>query len=134
MENENQFDEVEDIQENSSLGSIQINNEVVANIVAMAAREVAGVHSIASGGLRDDIAGFLGRKDSSISISEDAQGRYIITVKVILYFGVQLAKVAADVQVAVRDQVENMTNKEVAKVNILVDGVRTQDSAEKEED
>ena len=126
------FENLDPIHEDSGLGSISINNEVVANIVAMAAREVQGVVSLASGGIKDDIAGlFGGRRDSgsAVTILEQEDGSYHISVKLILSFGVQLAKVAQSVQVAVKDRVENMTNKDVSKVNIIVDGVR-QEQAE----
>lgn len=128
LENQESF---EMIQEDSGYGSISINNDVVANIVAMAAREVPGVVSIASGGLRGDLAGlFSGKKDSGtgVSIKEDENGEYVVGIKLILTFGVQLAKVAQDVQCAIRDQVENMTNKGVSKVNVIVDGVRQPES------
>lgn len=117
----------ETIHEDSGLGSISINNEVVANIVAMAAREVPGVVSLASGGIKDDIAGLFGGKreaGSAVSIKEETDGSYHIRIKLILTFGVQLAKVAQSVQEAVRDQVENMTNKDVSRVDVIVDGVR----------
>lgn len=123
------------IHEHSSLGSISINNEVVAQIVAMAAREVQGVVGLASGGLKDDIAGLFGGKrdiGSAISITENPDGAYHIGIKLILYFGVQLAKVAEAVQNAVREQVENMTNKDVAKVDVVVDGVRSKEAVQKE--
>ncbi len=113
-----------DIQEASDLGAIQINNEVVATIVAIAAKEVPGVVCLAGGGFRKDIAGLFGAKRDGVSITEDEDSRYVIGVKVILQFGTQLAKVAQDVQIAVRDQVENMTNKEVSRVDVIVDGVR----------
>lgn len=120
-----ELDSLEPLHEDSSLGSISINNEVVANIVAMAAREVPGVMSLASGGLKEDIAGFFGSKrDGSVSIREDENGSYEIGIKLILTFGVQLAKVAEEVQIAIRDQVQNMTNKDVARVNVVVDGIR----------
>ena len=125
------FENLEPIQEDSGRGNISINNEVVAEIVAMAAREVEGVVSLASGGIKDDIAGlFGGRKDSSssVSIQEEADGSYHISVKLILTFGVQLAKVAQNVQVAVRERVENMTNKDVSKVNVIVDGIRRENA------
>lgn len=119
------LDSLEPLQEDSSLGSISINNEVVANIVAMAARQVPGVMSLASGGLKEDIAGFFGSKrDGTVSITEDENGSYVIGVKLILTFGVQLAKVAEEVQIAIRDQVHNMTNKNVSRVNVVVDGIR----------
>lgn len=131
-----QFENLDPIQEDSGLGNISINNEVVANIVAMAAREVPGVVSLASGGIKDDIAGLFGsRRDSgsTVTIQEQEDGSYHISVKLILSFGVQLAKVAQSVQVAVRDRVENMTNKDVSKVNIIVDGVRQEESASTDE-
>jgi len=142
MENppkEDYIEQLETIQEDSGLGSISINNEVVANIVAMAAKEVPGVVSLASGGIKDDLAGLFGGKreggSSAVSIVEDeAEGSYHIRVKLILTFGVQLAKVAQNVQEAVRDQVENMTNKDVAKVDVIVDGVRREETAAENDD
>lgn len=133
-QNLDDLDSLEPLQEDSSLGSISINNEVVANIVAMAAKEVPGVISLASGGLKEDIAGFFGsRRDGSVSITEDESGRYEVGVKLILTFGVQLAKVAEEVQIAIRDQVENMTNKQVSRVNVIVDGIRQQGKEDNEE-
>lgn len=123
----------ESVQESSTLGSIRINNDVVAAIVSMAAKEVPGVVGLASGGLKDDIAGLFGGKrdtGSAISISETPEGAYHIGIKLILSFGVQLAKVAEEVQMAVREQVENMTNKDVVRVDIVVDGVRQMENAE----
>jgi len=128
---------LETLQEDSGIGSISINNDVVANIVAMAAKEVPGVSTLASGGIKDDIAGLFGsRRDSgsAVSIREEADGTYHIQLKVILIFGVQLAKVAQSVQVSVRDQVENMTNKDVSRVDIIVDGVRKEQVGGDEED
>ncbi|MEY2999941.1 MAG: hypothetical protein RL648_155 [Verrucomicrobiota bacterium] len=115
------------LQEDSGLGSIRINNEVVAHIVAMAAREIPGVVGLASGGLKQDIAGlFGGRKETgaAVNINETPAGAYHIRVKLILTFGVQLAKVAQSVQEAIRDQVENMTNKDVGRVDVIVDGIK----------
>ena len=70
---------------------------------------------------------------AAVTILEQEDGSYHIGVKLILSFGVQLAKVAQSVQVAVKDRVENMTNKDVSKVNIIVDGVRQEDSQQADE-
>lgn len=121
------------LQEDSGLGSISINNDVVAHIVAMAAREVPGVVDLASGGLKQDIAGLFGsRKESgsAVAIQEQPNGSYHIKIKLILTFGVQLARVAEAVQQAIRDQVENMTNKDVARVDVIVDGVKRDEPEE----
>lgn len=127
-----------EIKESSDYGTIQINNDVVANIVAMTARDVPGVHSLVGGGFGEDIRGFLGkRKDKvagSVSITENSDKAYVISLKLVLTFGVELAKVAHQVQVSVKEQVQNMTNKEVAKVNIIVEDVHASSDAPEEEE
>lgn len=129
---EHSLESLEPLQEESSLGSISINNDVVANIVAMAARDVPGVVDLPSSSIKD-VVGLLGsRRGAAVTIAENAEGAYQITIKLILTFGVQLAKVAEEVQIAIRDQVEMMTNKEVARVDVFVDGVRQPDAPKPE--
>ena len=127
MSDETPFPESEEttlIQEDSGLGTISINNDVVAMIAAMASKKVDGVVMLATGNFTERVFG--GKKEAStgVSVVETEDGPYVITVRLILEFGVRLAKVAEDVQVAVRDQVQNMTNKDVARVDVFVDGVR----------
>ncbi len=121
---------LEALQEDSGLGSIQINNNVVANIVAMACQEVPGVYGLASG---DVLKGLFNKRVASVTVDENEDGRYEIKVKLILVFGVRLAKVATEVQNSVRTQVENMTDKEVARVDVIVDAVRNPDSPDDED-
>jgi uncharacterized alkaline shock family protein YloU len=120
--------ELEPLQEEDD-GSITINNNVVANIVAMAARDVPGVYGLASGSFQA-----LFNKGGNISVEEDEQQRYRIRIKVILVFGVRIGKVAEEVKRAIKEQVELMTDKEVARVDIVVDEVRHPDRPKAEED
>ena len=64
----------------------------------------------------------------------DEVGDYRIEVRVILRFGCQLASVAGQIQQRVIEQVENMTSKNVARVNVIIDGVRTTEENVEEED
>lgn len=123
-----------EIHEDSDLGSIQINNQVVANIVAITARDIPGVLSMAGGTFKDELKGFFGGRRDSVTVGLDEQDRYIINVKIIVTYGVQLARVAEDVQVAVRDQVQNMTSKDVARVNVFIEDVRHPQEAVDDED
>ncbi|MFP4283301.1 MAG: Asp23/Gls24 family envelope stress response protein [Opitutales bacterium] len=130
MTEENEYQEpveLEPLEENSD-GSITINNNVVANIVAMAAREVPGVFSLASGSFQG-----LFNKGGVISVEEDEQGFYRIRIKIILVFGVRIGKVAEEVKRSIKEQVELMTDKEVARVDIQVDEVRHPDRPKLEE-
>ncbi|MCD8483220.1 MAG: Asp23/Gls24 family envelope stress response protein [Verrucomicrobia bacterium] len=118
--------------QNDSLGSIHINHDVVASIVNLAAREVNGVVAVGSGGLKEDLAGLIGKK-SGVTISEDESNGYAISIKLVLTFGVQLAKVAEEVQYAVKEKVEYMTNQGVARVDVTVEGVRYPEPEEDED-
>jgi len=79
-----------------------------------------------AGGFREEIVGIFNKRESSggITVAENAQKNYVISVKVILRFGVELAKVGEEIQIAVREQVSKMTNKKVARIDVLIDGVR----------
>ena len=133
MSNENEYEyeeptEVTAIEiEDDSDGSITINNSVVENIVSMAAKEVPGVYGLASGSFQG-----LFNKGGVISVEEDAEGRYRIRVKIILIFGVRIGKVAEEVKRAIKEQVEIMTDKDVARVDIVVDEVRSPEKPDSE--
>lgn len=113
--------------ESSSFGEIKINNTVIAKIVTIAAREVPGVIAIGSGSLMDEMIERLSSKRDAaagVAVTEDDNGRYIITLRVVLTFGIDLARTAYNIQNAVRESVNNMTNKEVAQVDVIIDDVK----------
>ncbi|MDV7402426.1 Asp23/Gls24 family envelope stress response protein, partial [Arthrospira platensis SPKY1] len=70
---------------------------------------------------------------SGVTISEDESNGYAISIKLVLTFGVQLAKVAEEVQYAVKEKVEYMTNQGVARVDVTVEGVRYPEPEEDED-
>jgi len=113
-------------EDSQSLGEIRINHSVVANIVRLAALEVAGVAAV-GGGFVDGIAEIFSKKsdERGVRVDEDEVGDYKMEIRVILRFGVELAAVATQIQQRVAEQVEKMTSKSVARVNVIIDGVRT---------
>jgi uncharacterized alkaline shock family protein YloU len=126
----NPMDYGRDFPEERSLGEIKINHDVVANIVRIAAMEVKGVVSVGGGtGFREEIAGIFTRREhtAGIHVDEDENNEYVISVKVVLAFGLELAKTAFDIQTVVREQVTHMTNKKVSKVDVLIDGIKVAD-------
>jgi uncharacterized alkaline shock family protein YloU len=115
------------IAEENNAGVIKVSHEVVASIVRIAVMAVPGVVAVgAAGGFKEEIVGLFNKRDGApgIAVTENDKGTYEITVKVVLRFGVELAKVGEDVQNAVREQVTKMTNKKVSRVDVLIDGVR----------
>jgi len=121
----------------NTLGEISINNSVVASIVRLASLEVSGVSAVGSGfrGV-DGIAEIFTKKgdERGVRVELDEVGDYQIEVRVILKFGCQLATVASQIQQRVVEQVENMTSKNVSRVNVIIDGVRTTEEASAAED
>lgn len=116
--------EVPMISEVSSLGDIKINHNVVCSIVRLAATEVEGVLGV-SGGLMDDIAGFFSdRRHTGVHVQENSAGQFLITLRLVMAYGVELARVAEEVQNAVSSQVNRTTGQEVARVDVFVDGVK----------
>lgn len=120
-------------EEQSTLGEIRINHSVVANIVRIATLSVPGVHSV-GGGRFEGIADMFGKKEGEkgVRVSEDEGGTYEIEVRVLLDFGVELAKTGGQIQQTVRDEVSKMTSKDVARVDITIDGVHVNEKSAEE--
>jgi uncharacterized alkaline shock family protein YloU len=116
-------------EESSSIGDIKINHAVVANIVRLSALENTGVCAVA-GSFVDGIAEIFSKKESSqsgVRVTESERANYLIEIRLVLNYGVELAKCAYDVQVAVKDRVENMTGKMVERVDVVIEGVKSKD-------
>jgi uncharacterized alkaline shock family protein YloU len=109
----------------SQLGDIKINHSVVASIVRLAALEVEGTYAI-GGSFVDGITELFSKKESDrgVRVHEDEAGNYEIELRVVLRFGVELAKTAVLIQQNVREQVMRMTMKPVGRVDVIIDGVK----------
>ncbi|MCB1120040.1 MAG: Asp23/Gls24 family envelope stress response protein [Verrucomicrobiae bacterium] len=115
-------------EETNSLGDIKINHSVVASIVRLAALENRGVFAVA-GSFVEGIADIFSKKEEKgVRVTESDLGNYLIEIRLILKYGVELAKCAYDVQIAVKDRVENMTGKMVERVDVVIDGVKPKEA------
>ncbi len=125
----------EHIENDTELGAVQIHNNVIATIARLAAVKVPGVADM-SGGIVDDLAGMIRKKsgDRGIRVDLDDSG-VVITLHVILEYGVKIPHVAWQLQTEVRQAVEQMTGKHVKAVQIVVQGVKMpgQDKADAQE-
>ena len=116
-------------EETNSLGDIKINHSVVASIVRLSALENSGVFAV-GGSFVDGIAEIFSKKEASergVRVTESENSNYLIEIRLILNYGVELAKCAYDVQIAIKDRVENMTGKMVERVDVVIDGVKSKD-------
>ncbi|MGE9292882.1 MAG: Asp23/Gls24 family envelope stress response protein, partial [Puniceicoccales bacterium] len=83
------------------------------------------VYSV-GGTFADGLWETLGAKkgDRGVEVKEDEAENYLIQIHVEMRFGVSIATTAKIVQQTIREQVEAMTSKGVAKVEVFIDGVR----------
>ncbi len=108
------------------LGDIKINHTVIASIVRLATMQVKGVAGV-GGGLVDGISEIFAKRESDhrgVKVSEDQDDNYSIEVRLVVAYGAEIGRTAYEVQVAVRTQVMAMTGKNVARVDVIIEGVR----------
>jgi uncharacterized alkaline shock family protein YloU len=104
-------------------GTVNISEEVVAAIAALAVSEVEGVYGLSSS-FTADLAELLGKKNLAkgvkLSIDED-----VVTVEcfVVITYGFEIPTVAAGIQDSVITAIESMTGLKVAAVNVDICGI-----------
>ena len=64
-------------------------------------------------------------------ISENENG-YVIEVHVIMKFGVEMGKTAQEIQRRISDQIDKMTSSPVSKIDVVIEGVETEEDQPKE--
>jgi uncharacterized alkaline shock family protein YloU len=108
-------------EDENDTGAIRISENVVAAIVHKYVLEVEGVVRFASGSLVGNIGEFFGRPDPEKKLQVDLADECVnISVSLVLEFGVHIPTVASEVQTVVRTKVEELTGKQVMKVNVTV--------------
>jgi uncharacterized alkaline shock family protein YloU len=112
--------------EQPTIGRIEVNNSVVASIVRLAALQVKGVCAVGAG-LVDNIADMVFSKresDRGVKVIDDDNSAYSIELRIVVAFGAEIARVAYQVQMLVREQVEKMTGNRVKRVDVFIEGVK----------
>ena len=111
--------------DNSDLGEVQISNDVLAVISAMAAMEVDGVVAMA-GNITAELVSKLGMKKLSKGVRVDVvDNTVMVDLSIILRINENIVTISKKVQDKVKTTVENMTAMEVANVNVNIASVAT---------
>ena len=110
----------------TDLGVVRINNEAITTIASIAAMEVKGVSRM-GGGLKRTLGEiFLSRCGTGgvkISVKES---EIKLSVSIIVDYGVDMPRVADEVQDSVKNTVEKMTGLVMSEVDVIVEGVYSQ--------
>lgn len=108
---------------NECIGSVQIADEVVADIVALAAIEVDGVASMGED-ITSDIMSKVGIKNLVKGVKIDIEDMKVsVEVKLTVEYGYNIPATCAKVQEKVKNTVENMTGLTVTDVDVRITGV-----------
>lgn len=113
-------------EESSELGTIRINHSVVAGIVRLATQSVEGVVNVGGGGVVEGLTDFFSKKESErgVKVTESAENGYEIEVRVVLEFGVDLAKIGTTIQESIRDQILAMTGNHAKSIDVVIDDIK----------
>ena len=110
---------------NNDLGTITIDQEVIARIAGLAATEGYGVVGMAAKNVRDGLVRLLKKESLSkgvrIHLSEKG---LIINLYIIVEYGTNINAIAETLKSNVKYHVEEKVGLPVDEVNIFVEGVR----------
>lgn len=109
-------------------GKTSISNEVVTKIVALATKEIAGMHEMGTLGFGDALTGLAQR---AVKSAQNTQGVNVevgereaaVDVKVVVEYGVSIPQLAAAIRRNITSRVNAMTGLTVQEVNIDVTGL-----------
>lgn len=113
---------------NTHIGSITVDNEVIAQYAGSVAVECFGIVGMAGVNVKDGLVRLL-RKDSitrGIGVSLK-NNRLTLDFHVIVSYGVSILAVTDNLISNVKYKVEEFTGIEIDKINIFVEGVRVID-------
>ena len=110
----------------TDLGVVRISNDAISTIASVAAMEVKGVCKM-GGGMPKAVIDTLLKRFSSRGVKIQAKdGEVKLTVAIVVEYGVDIPRVADEVQENVKRAVEKMAGLIPAEVDVVVEGVRAQ--------
>lgn len=110
-------------------GAIEISQEYFSNLVGKAASEcfgVAGMVSSPTQGVRSMISG-RDVQDKGVRVRTSGGG-LIVDLHIVVTYGMNISAIVKSIVNKVRYTVEQATNLEVAKVNVFVDSMKTENA------
>lgn len=111
------------LQEDNSIGAVQIADDVVAMIASLAATEVEGVSSMI-GNITNELMSRVGMKSLTKGVKVDVlDGNVNVDLALIMDYGYNIPVTCQKVQAKVKAAIENMTGLNCSDVNIRIAGV-----------
>lgn len=109
----------------TDLGVVRINNDAITTIASVAAMEIRGIYRM-GGGLAKTIFETLFKKRGHRGVKIEMKDSEVkLTVFIIVEYGVDIPKIADEVQEMVKRSVEKMTGLVLSEVDVVVEGVHS---------
>ena len=113
----------------NKVGEVQIADEVIATIAALAATEVEGVASM-SGNITKELVNKLGKKNLSRGVKIEVDTENVeVDLALQVEYGYSIPSVSKLVQEKVKSAIETMTGLTVSMVNIRIVSVNIEKKA-----
>ena len=113
----------------NKVGEVQIADEVIATIAALAATEVEGVASM-SGNITKELVNRLGKKNHSRGVKIEVDTENVeVDLALQVEYGYSIPSVSQLVQEKVKSAIETMTGLTVSMVNIRIVSVNIEKKA-----
>lgn len=114
------------LQEDESIGTVKIADDVVAMIAGIAATEVEGVNAMA-GNITNELMSRVGMNKLTKGVRvEVRQGQVTVDLAVTMEYGYNIPATCQKVQARVKNAIENMTGLNVIDVNLRIAGINLQ--------
>lgn len=111
------------LQDEDSIGAVQIADDVVTMIAALAAKEVEGVAAM-GGNMPGEIISKVSKKNLTKGVKVDILQKNVkVNLYVTVEYGYNIPAISQQIQSKVKSAIENMTGLQVTDVNIRIAGV-----------
>ena len=110
----------------TEMGTIGIENEVIARIAGTTAMECYGIVGMAARNMRDGLVGLLKLESLSkgVRIQTHEEGDLTVNLHIIVEYGTNIVAVAQTLMDNIRYKIEESVGLHVREVNIFIEGVR----------
>ena len=113
---------------NTHMGNVAIGNDVIAHYAGSIAMECFGIVGMAGINVKDGLVKLLKKESMTRGINVSIRNNKLtINFHVIVAYGVSILAVTDNLISNVKYKLEEFTGIEVAKINIVVEGVRVID-------
>lgn len=117
----------------TDLGVVRINNNAIMAIASIAAMEIRGVYKI-GGGIRKALCDILKKPGTKGVRIEMKDNEVKLTVSIIVEYGVDIPRIADEVQENVKRAVEKMAGLALSEVDVIVEGVHSNIMSDKKKE